>query len=226
MQKLKLSPETIGVLKNFSSINKEMLFKPGNTVSVIHDTKSIIGVATIAESFESEFAIGDMPRFLSVLSLFDEPELNIGDKFLTIKEGKRKLNYTFTAKNSVLFVEDESLVKLAAVMQKKTATFQITNELYQQVSKGMLVLKLPNIAFVGDGSELTLHTTDYSNPTSDTYSGVIGESDQTFKAIFKAENMKQLPLDYQVDIVPGVLAHFTSIGDQKIEYYVAMEAIK
>ena len=67
---MKLTTETISVLKNFSTINQNLMVKSGRNVSTMSAMKNIIAKATVNESFPKDFAIYDLNDFLSALSLF------------------------------------------------------------------------------------------------------------------------------------------------------------
>ena len=62
---MKLSDETINILKNFSSINQSLLFKQGNVLKTISGLKTIFAEVTIQENFPKEFAIYDLNKFLA-----------------------------------------------------------------------------------------------------------------------------------------------------------------
>jgi len=222
-QKLKLSPETVAVLRNFSGINKSILVRPGKKLATISETKSIIGVAEIAEEFETEFAIYDLPQFLSSLSLFAEPELIIADKQLTIKEGAKKLNYTFADKRTVLSIEDESIKKLGKVIDAGEVEFSWADSIFQGVSKALSVLKLPEFVVEGDGKNISIKAQDTSNSTGNTYEAQVADTSETFRAVFRAENIKFLPKDYTVKYASKGLARFT--GDS-VTYFVTSESKK
>ena len=61
---MKLSSDTINLLKNFADINPNILVKEGNKLSTISTMKNILAEADISESFDQEFAIYDLPEFL------------------------------------------------------------------------------------------------------------------------------------------------------------------
>jgi hypothetical protein len=44
---MNLSSDTVAILKNFSEINDNILFKPGNTLNTISAMKNILAEATI-----------------------------------------------------------------------------------------------------------------------------------------------------------------------------------
>ena len=95
---MKLTSSTISILKNFSTINQNLMVKPGNTLSTMSAMKNIVAQAEVTERFPQEFAIYDLNEFLSALSLFEEPELNFQEQYVTItQEGSRKnLKYWFS----------------------------------------------------------------------------------------------------------------------------------
>jgi hypothetical protein len=72
---MNLSNDTRDVLKNFSTINQNLLVKNGNTINTMSAMKNIVAKATIPDTFNNEFAIYDLNEFLSALSLFKKPSL-------------------------------------------------------------------------------------------------------------------------------------------------------
>ena len=66
---MKLSDETIAVLKNFATINPNLVAKPGQKLTTIAESKTVMASADIVEDFPQEFGIYDLNEFLSVLSM-------------------------------------------------------------------------------------------------------------------------------------------------------------
>ena len=54
---MKLSTNTIQVLKNFASINQNLVIKEGNTISTMSAMKNIVAKAEVEETFPQEIAI-------------------------------------------------------------------------------------------------------------------------------------------------------------------------
>ena len=81
---MKLSEQTVSLLKNFASINQNLQFKSGNKLSTISAQKNILVNAEIPETFPSDFAIYDLNKMLGVMNLFPDPEMDIGDKLSLI----------------------------------------------------------------------------------------------------------------------------------------------
>ena len=66
---MKLSENTVNLLKNFSSINQSILFKQGTKLRSISVMKNILVEANIGEEFPKDFGIYDLNQFLNGLSL-------------------------------------------------------------------------------------------------------------------------------------------------------------
>jgi hypothetical protein len=105
---MKLSKETVTLLKNFSSINQNILFKEGDVLSTISPQKNLMASATITDKMPIQFGIYDTSEFLGALSLFDDPDLDFTEKFVKISEGSSSIKY-FAADESVLVVPQKPL---------------------------------------------------------------------------------------------------------------------
>jgi len=63
-----------------------------------------------------------------------------------------------------------------------------------------------------------------NNDSTDTFKVVLDErSDSEFRFVFKTENMKMIPGNYDVEISSKGISHFTLQG-QKLEYWIATES--
>ena len=77
--KINVSPTTLNILKNFSSINRSIVIKPGNVISTVSINKNIFARAEINETFPTELSIYDLSLFLGGLSLFKDPSFDCSD---------------------------------------------------------------------------------------------------------------------------------------------------
>jgi hypothetical protein len=96
----------------------------------------------------------------------------------------------------------------------------ITNKDFQNITKALSVLGLPEIAIVGDGENISLQAIDTKNP-ADTFSITVGQSSNVFRAIFKSENLKIMDGDYTVSISSKGISQF--VGTE-VSYWIAVEA--
>jgi hypothetical protein len=218
---MKLSNETREVLKNFSTINQNLLVKNGNVINTMSAMKNIVSKATIPDTFNTEFAIYDLNEFLSALSLFKDPTLDFTDKEVKLKEegGGSSLNYFFS---------DPSIVtapKTEITMPSVDVEFTFTQDTFNQILKASAVLGVPDVVLKGTaGGTIDLTVTDRKNDTSNDFSITVGEnSPSDFTYFFKVENLKLLSGDYKVEESSKGISHFTNVN-KPVEYFIALEA--
>lgn len=213
---MKLSNETVTLLKNYSSINPSVLFKTGNVVSTISPQRSIFAKALVKEEFPQQFGIAELNKFLGVLSMFKDPELRFFDNYLEVFSGMQKVRYTYADPSVILTPPEKELTFPAPEVE-----FDVSAEEMSAVVKALSVLALPQIAFVGNGKDLELQAIDSKNPSADVFSTKLGNTDKTFKAIVKTENIKLLPKNYHISVSSKGIIKFEA---QDITYFVASEA--
>ena len=90
---MKLSQDTLNVLKNFGTINSNLVFRPGMPLATMSEAKTIMASATIEETFPHVFGVYDINELLSVMSMFDDPELKFAEDMnsVSIVQGKRSV---------------------------------------------------------------------------------------------------------------------------------------
>jgi hypothetical protein len=216
---MNLSTDTLAILKNFSEINNNILFKPGSKLNTISAMKNILAEATVSEKFETEFGIYDLTEFLRAVELFDKPAIKVnGANYATISDEKMKqaIKYFFADK-SVLVAPSKGIT-----MPDKTVAFTLKKEDFAKVQKAATTLNLPDIAVKGNGKIISFVATDKKNKSSNDYSINIGETDKTFTAYFKAENFKIISDDYDVAISKAKISHFIN-RSKPVQYWIALE---
>lgn len=214
---MKLSKETVGLFKNYAGVNQNLLLKAGNEISTISGQKNVMADATVTETFPQDFGIYDLNEFLGAMSLFNDPELEFSEKFVTIKEGGASIKY-FAADQSVLTVPSRKIAFPEADIE-----FTLTATMLNMIHRTASVLRATDLQIIGDGSQITLQVGDKKNATGNSYVTHAGSTSKTFQANLKVENLKMLPGDYVVAISSKKISRFkATTGD--LVYYVAVEA--
>lgn len=214
---MKFSKETIEILKNFSSINLNILFKEGNRLVTKSPANTIIADIEIKEDIEKEFGIYDLSRFLGVLSLYDSPEIEFNDKKVTITEGKTSVDY-YGAEPEILTYPSKTVNFPAVYGEFNVEASQIAKAL-----KAAGVLGCNMFTFEGDGEKVSIVVSDPAQEGSNRFSFEVGETDKTFKAHTKIDNVKFLPLDYKVSLSSKGIARLQT-ADEKTTYYIALDS--
>lgn len=218
---MKLSSQTLNVLKNYASINQGIVFKKGNTISTMSAQKNILSEATIPDEIPQTFGVYDLNEFLSIISLNKDPDIEFDEKNAIIKSlnGRSKTKYRFT-EASMIVTPPEKKITLPSV----DATFTLTEEDFAWIQKTSAVLGSPHIAVVSDGTEVNLVAFDATNDSAHTTSIKIeAQTTGSYKMIFKTENLKMIPGSYIVEISSKGIASFKNTKED-IQYWIATEA--
>ncbi len=214
--KMKLSGETVDVLKNFSNINQNILIKEGTQLRTMSTMKNILAEAPIKETFPREFGIYDLNEFLGVLTLVNDAELEFdSESHLTVNGGNVKIKYFFSDP-SILTTPPETFKA-----PECDVSFGVTRKTLSSVLKASAVMQLPDIVIEGNtGASIT--ATDLKNTTSNNYTEQLNsETTQTFKFHFKADNLKMIPGDYQVKA--SSTAQVSNWVGSDASYWIALE---
>ena len=212
---MKLSEQTVSLLKNFASINQNLQFKSGNRLSTISAQKNILVNAEIPETFPSDFAIYDLNKMLGVMNLFPDPEMEIGDK--TMKIGG-KVDYMFADPTMIVSPPEKELTFPEAEIK-----FVLTNAEFNQAIKAATLLGLPHICVEGKDGKINLVATDVHNSSSDEYRSELGETGMVFNMVFKIENLKLYAGDYDVELTSKGISKFSHTSSN-LQYFIATES--
>ena len=213
-----ITKSTIEILKNFCSINKSLVIKPGNKLSTLSINKNILVYADVEETFDSQMSIYDLGVFLGGLSLFDQPSIDTSkDNYVTVSDerGRSKTRF-FYADPDIITQPPENEISLPS----EDVNFKLESSTLQQLQRAASIYQLPDLCLFGDGTEMTLRVTDKKNDTSNSYSVRVGETDTEFCFCFKVENLKLLLGDYNVTLSNSNVALFQGDG---IKYFIALE---
>jgi hypothetical protein len=213
---MKLSNETVSVLKNFSTINQNLVIKGGNKIATMSAMKNIVAKAEVLEEFPQEFAIYDLNEFLSAISLFSKPELEFENDFVMITEEGTSTSLKY-------WYSDPSVVTTPTkdiTMPECEVKFNLSSDTLSTIQKAAAVIGAPDMA-LESGS---LKVTDKKNATANNYAldlDVASQSDN-YKFWFKVENLKLIQGSYDVQVSSKNISHFkNSTGN--VEYFIALE---
>jgi gp45 sliding clamp, C terminal len=220
---MKLSTETISVLKNFGAINQGILFKKGKTLKTVSSHKNILAEVTIKEDIPAEFGVYDLNNFLSVVSLHkDDPSFEFDDKHVVIcgNKGRSKIKYRFCEPTMIVTPPEKALV-----MPDPEINFSLTAEDFDWVLRAASVLSSPQIAIESDGKKVSIVTLDLQNDSAHTDSLDLVDGDGSkYRMVFKTENLtKILPGAYDVNISSKGISSFKH-KTTPLQYWITTES--
>jgi hypothetical protein len=219
---MKLSNDTLNVLKNFASINQGILFKKGKTIRTVSSGKNIMAEAVVGEEIPTEFGVYDLNNFLSVLSLHkEEPTIDFEDNNVLISglKGRSKIKYRFCAAHMIVTPPEKPIS-----MPDAEISFELSTEDFDWILRAANVLSSPHIAIESNGSKIYATTLDIINDSAHTDSVEISDGNgDSYRMIFKTENFKMLAGGYDVKISSKGISHFKH-KTANIQYWIATEA--
>lgn len=218
---MKLSTETLSVLKNFASINQGIMFKKGKVLRTVSPQKNVMAEATVSDDFPTDFGVYDLNNFLSVLTLHkEEPTLDFQDNDVLISglQGRSKIKYRFCAPHMIVVAPEKPIA-----MPDPEISFVLQSEDFEWIMKAASVLSSPCIAIESNGAKVFITTFDPANDAAHTDSLEICDGNGTsYKMIFKLENLKMISGSYDVKISSRGISHFKH-KLLNIQYWIATE---
>ncbi len=218
---MKLSQETLDILKNFAGINSNILVEPGNTIRTVSPVKNVLAEAEVSETFDTQFGIWDLNKFLSTVSLFTEPEFEFHDNYVIISgENGSSVKYFYSEPQLLTTVNKK------INMPEPVVEFELDESDYTELLRAGSVLQLPDLSVRTDGDSMVMLIHDKDDVTSNSYSidlGSLPTPDDDFKFNFKVENLKMMSGDYDVSITDKVVSRFVN-KNKNVTYWIALES--
>ena len=217
---MELNEDTLQILKNFASINSNIVFDEGSTVKTISEAKNILSEATISESFPQRFGVYDLNEFLGVLGLVDKPSLNFEKDYATINDstGRSKVKYFFSD-TEMLTTPSKTIT-----MPEADVTFSLDADTLGKIRRAAGALGHKELKVEPSGGAVSLTVTSTENSTANTFSiDVDGKANvDKYNFIFNISTLKMLSGDYDVEISKKLISKFTN-SQSNVSYWIALE---
>ena len=218
---MKLSSHTTSVLKNFATINQNLVIKEGNTIATMSAMKNIVAKAEVEENFPQEVAIYDLNEFIGVIGLVNQPSLAFEDEYVVVADasGRSKVKYFYAAEETLTSPSKD------VTMPEPDVKFTLDNDTLNRLKKAASTLGHNEVSIQAKDGVLSLSVVENQNATSNAYSiDIDGEfkQDAVFNFILSISNLKILPGDYDVEISSKLITQFKHKG-MPLTYWIALE---
>lgn len=212
---MKISKQTRSILTNYSTINSNLFVEAGNQIRTMSPSRSIVSDVTVEEEFPVSFGLYDLNRFLRVLSLFSDPDLDFHDSYVVISEGNKSTLVRFS-EPSLLSYPKKHIADLDYDVQ-----FNLDKGSFENILKMANVMDLPDLIIRNsekDDTKAEIVLVDLGKTNNDEQSDKstievelkttsMGEK---FRFHLAVEDLRMIPDDYTIQMSNQNLSKFTS----------------
>lgn len=216
--KMRLSKETHNILKNFSAINSNILIQPGNVLKTISAGKNIYVEAKVVEEFDVEIPIWDLNKFLGVVSMFNNPDLEFHDSHVVISNGRSSVVYYYS-EPSLLTVPTKQLKMPVPIVE-----FDLDESDLNDILKASSILQVNDLRITAADGKISITVDDSSQSNSNNFNVEI-PSDQInkeFDGVINVSEIKFIPGSYTVMLTDSVISKFKH-KTLDLSYYIAVK---
>lgn len=219
---MKLSKQTVEILKNFNNINPGIYFNKGNIQKTISINREILAEAELEESFPKDFGIYDLAKFLAIFSIHkSNPDIDFEDVNITISgyDNRSKVKYRCSEKEMIHTPPDKKIRDTEVEVK-----LSISDTDFDWCMRNASVLSSPNIVIESDGEKVYMTTKDLKDDSANSNTLEISEGNgDKYKMMFKTETLgKIIGGNYDVEISSSGISKFIN-KDVPIKYWIVME---
>lgn len=217
---MELTEQTLDVLKNYASINSNIVITEGNVVKTVSEAKNVLSSSTLDVDFPCTFGLYDLNEFLSTLSLVDQPRVKFDDNFLTISDqsNRSRVRYYYSDPQNLTSPSKD------IIMPEAEVKFTLDRSTLGRIKRAASVLGHSEMSVSCTNGSIVLSVIDNNDKTSNAFSIDVDGTfvDENFDFIFNISNLKMIDGDYDVEISSKLISHFVN-KESGIEYWVALE---
>lgn len=225
---MKLSKDTLEILKNFASINNNLTIHKGNVLQTVNESRTTFATATIAENFPLDFGVYNLPNFLSTIGIFENPELEFSDSngelFVNIVDSNEP-----TIRTKYYSAGLNILTKIATPkkLPECRASFVISAVNLARIERASGTLGCKDLMLSGDNGKITATVCDLTRANKNTFTVTLSENynGESFSVCIDQSRMKMVTGDYTCNILGDLVLQ--CVNTQKpITYIYAVFAQK
>jgi hypothetical protein len=217
---MQLNENTMAVLKNFATIQENVVLNEGNVIKTIADAKNVMAFANLEQSFDKTVGIYNLAEFLNVLGLVDDPDLAFHEDFVTVSgNGRSQVKY-FYSDVSILTSPSKEIT-----MPSTDVEFTLDEGTLGRVRKAAAALGHEKMTITPSDGGVKLSVVDNTDATSNAFEIIVPgvyADDAEFCFVMNISNMRLIAGDYDVEISQRLLSQFKN-KNIDVRYFIALE---
>ena len=212
--------DMLEVLQNFGSINQNIVFKQGNSLSIVSEAKNVMAKIELDEPIPMDFGIYDATELVRVMSLVDNAEIQFNEDSLSLAGNGSSIKYYYSDIDMLTQPPSKEVT-----MPDPEVKFILTQDLHNKLKRAASALGHKQIRIDADDESVKLVITDTKNATANNFTirgdgEVFGDLSSGFT--IGIDNLKLMPGDYEVQVSSKLVSHFKNT-DRNVQYWIALE---
>ena len=217
---MKLNETTMAVLKNFATIQSNIVLTEGNVIRTIAEAKNVMAVAELEQTFDKTVGIYELDQFLAVLGLVDDPELDFDEDFVTVSSSAGLSSVKYFYSDATILTSPTKDIP----MPEAEVRFTLSESTLNRVRRAAAALGHEKITITASDGGIKLTVVDNSDSTSNAFEIVVPGSfdSDDFTFVMNIANLKLIGGEYDVEISSRLISKFTNTV-AGVSYYIALE---
>ena len=210
-------------------INSNLWVPGGNTIRTMTTSKTCLAQAVLTEEFSRGFGIYDLGQLIGILSIHNDPEIELHDKFMTITtvDGWSKTRFYYADRSTIV----EPPQKDISISREDNVCFRLGAEDVKKLTRSAIALQNPCICIRSRPGEeyIEMATVNNSMDTANEHSIRVHNdasySDLDFEYVLKMMNIMLISTSYDVMLSPKKVVQFDGVvGDAtRVSYWIPTE---
>lgn len=214
---MKISKETINILKNFATISNNLRIYPGNELTTLSPQQNIFAKATVPDTFPVEVCVYNLNSLLELFSYMTEQEVDFGADCLKINSNNSTFEYRYADPSVIIAPPAGKSIELDSHYE-----FVLTAADVNLINKAIGITAAEHIVIsTNDAGQVILQVGDKANSMKQTK--VLGTAPVQFTAKLGVENFRVLPETYTVTLSKKKFLHFKSENKEVPQYWLALD---
>ena len=212
--------DMLEVLQNFGSINQNIVFRQGTSLSIVSEAKNVMAKIELDEPIPMDFGIYDATELVRVMSLVDDAEIQFNEDSLSLAGNGSSIKYYYSDIDMLTQPPSKEVT-----MPDPEVRFILTQDIHNKLKRAASALGHKQIKIASDDDSVKLIITDTKNATANNFTiRVDGEvfCDLSSGFTIGIDNLKLMPGDYEVQVSSKLVSHFKNT-DRNVQYWIALE---
>lgn len=223
---MKLSQNTISILKHAASIHPGICIDQGDMIFSVHESRTVRMQAKVEETFPQQFALMNLNQFLNTLALIDDPELTFYDGYCVISSpsGNQTMQYYFS--DPEIVQQPNKTLKAELVYN---FSFNLSCADFVKLNRAAGAINADDICVFNRGAEIYMSALNKRRQTGNTFELLVGSDSELegkeYKVFFRKNNLKLTNNDFLVSISDKGISTWkaTDAAVPELLFHVAIE---